>query len=129
MCSVEELAKERPRIVGVLDLLEKLISFEFLGREVAEVLVNPVGGEASEDLLVPRGKGSHLLDPGFGDVPVVGKLMVVKDHRRRHGREQPADGWVLPRISIQARVLLEVGRRVSRWLAGVAARTDEVERV
>ena len=129
MCPIDELAKEGPRVIGLFDLLKKLVSFEFLGREIAEVLVDPVGGEASEDLLVPRGMGSHLDDPGLGDVPVVGKLMIVEDHRQRHGREQPADGWVVPRIPIQTGELLEVGCRFSRWPAGVTARTDEVERV
>jgi hypothetical protein len=29
---------------------------------------------------------AHLLDPGLRDVPVVGDVVVVEDHRGRHGR-------------------------------------------
>src|SRR5215207_8539065 len=67
--SIGELAEERSRVVCRLDLLEEVVPFELPGREVAEVLVDPVGGVRADDLFVPPGMGAHLLDPGLGDVP------------------------------------------------------------
>jgi hypothetical protein len=55
--------------------------------------------------------------------------MVVEDHGRGYGREQPADRRVTPGVPVEPRILLEARDLLSGWLAGVAARTDEVERV
>ena len=68
-----------------------------------------------------QGVPPHLLHPAPGDVPVVVDVVVVEDHRRRHRREQPADVGVRPRLSIEARVLLEVGDLLAGRLVRVAA--------
>ena len=75
-----------------------------------------------------HGSAPHLLDPAPGDVPVVVDVVVVEDHRRRHGREQPADVGLAPGLAVEPRVLLEVGDLLARRLARVAARADELER-
>ena len=58
-------------------------------------------------------------------VPVVADVVVVEDHRRRHGRQQPAVGRVGPRQSVEVGVLLVVAELGARWLVDVAPRIDE----
>ena len=65
-------------------------------------------------------------DPVDRRVPVVEDVVVVEDHRRGHGREQPADRRLAPRLAVEPRVLLEVGDRLVRRDLGVAARADEL---
>ena len=72
---------------------------------------------------------SHLLDPEPRDVPVVVHVVVVEDHRRRHGREQPADVRVRPRLAVEPRVLLEVGDLLAGLDVGAAPAPDELERL
>ena len=98
-------------------------------REVPPVLVDPVGGEGRRDPPVPPRPGADLLDPRLRDVPVVLDLVVVEDHRRRHGGEQPADLRVGPRLLVEPGVLLEVGDLVPRRLVDVAPRADELQRL
>jgi hypothetical protein len=47
-------------------------------------------------------------------------VVVVEDHRRRHGREQPADRRARPGLAVELRVLLEVGDLLAGRLADVA---------
>ena len=67
-------------------------------------------------------------DPFAGDVPVVVDVVVVEDHRRGHGREQPADIRVGPRLAVETRVLLEVRNLLARRLPHVAPGLDELRR-
>ena len=53
-------------------------------------------------------------------------VVVVEDHGRGHGREEPPYYRVLPGVPVQARVLLEVGDLLARRLARVAPRADEL---
>jgi hypothetical protein len=78
---------------------------------------------------VPPRLRSHLADPGVGDVPVVVDVVVVQDHRARHGGEQPADVLVVPRLAVEAGVLLEVENLLARRLRRVAPGADEAPRV
>ena len=66
------------------------------------------------------------VDPRLRRVPVVVDVVVVEDHRRGHGGEQPAHVRLAPRLPVQARVLLEVAHRLPRRHLGVAAGADEV---
>ena len=93
------------------------------------MLVEPVGHERADDPLLPPGRRPHLAHPGRGDVPVVVDVVVVEDHRARHGREQPADVGIAPRLAVEPRVLLEVGDLLARRAARVAARADEGARL
>ena len=71
--------------------------------------------------VVPPVLGAHLLDPLERRVPVVVDVVVVEDHRAGHGREQPADRRLAPRLAVELRVLLEVGDPLVRRLGGVAS--------
>ena len=117
----------------VLAVLAHLVPRPVLGelgrREVAHVLVEPVGGEAGDEALLPPLLLLHLLDPGARDVPVVRHVVVVDDHRRRDRREEPADERVGPRLAVEVRVLLEVEHLFARLLGRVAARADELARL
>ncbi len=81
------------------------------------MLVHPVRGQPGPDALGPPRRGRHLLAPRAGGVPVVADVVVVEDHRRRHGRHQPADLRVAPRLVVELRVLAEVQHLVDRVLA------------
>ena len=89
-------------------LLVGLVLVELGRREVAEVLVDPVGHQAADHAaLVPVGL-AHLVEPGLRGLPLVVDLVVVEDHRGRQRREHPADDRVGPDVAIADRVLLEV---------------------
>ncbi len=55
-------------------------------RWVDEMLVEPVRHEGAGDAILPPGECSLLLDPSRRDIPVVAQLVIVENHRRRHGR-------------------------------------------
>ncbi len=120
-----ERSKPQPGVLVALHLREHLLLGELGWRQVAEMLVQPVRHERARDPFVPPGKRAHLVDPRLRDVPVVAHLVVVEDHRRRHGREQPADVGIGPRLAEEPRVLLEVGDRFAGWVVRAAARLDE----
>jgi hypothetical protein len=96
-----------------------------LGREVAEVLVDPVGGERALDVLVPPLVLSHLGQPGLGDVPVVVHVVVVEDHRGRDHRQKPPDVGVAPALQVELGVVLEVEHALTGRLGRIALRLDE----
>ena len=99
-------------------------------RQVAQVLVDPVGHVGADDPLVPPGLAADRVHPGLRRVPVVDHVVVVEDHRAGHGGDQPADGRVAPRVPVQPRVLLEVGDLVGRAAVRSCrgARVDELAR-
>jgi hypothetical protein len=109
--------------------LVHLLAVELRRREVAEMLVEPVGHEGSRDPGVPPRVRTDLLQPLPRDVPVVDDVVVVEDHEARHGREEPADVGVAPRLAVEPGVLLEAGDLLARRLGGVAMGADEVERL
>jgi hypothetical protein len=109
-----------------LDPSEQLVSLELLGREVAEVLVDPIRYERADDTLLPPRLGPHLGNPGLRDVPIVVDVVIVEDHGRGYRGEEPPDGRVLPGVPVEVGVLLEVRHFFSGRLAGVAPGADEV---
>ena len=78
------------------------------------MLVDPVAGDAADRAPVPPGALAHLLDPGVGDVPVVGHVVVVPEHRGRDVGEEPADQRLAPALLVEPGVLLEVGDLLAR---------------
>ncbi len=120
------LAEPRAAVLVALDEAEQLLLGELRRREVADVLVDPVGHERAGDPVVPPRPCAHLLDPAPGDVPVVVDVVVVEDHRARHRREEPADVRIGPGLAIEPRVLLEVRHLLPRRLANVAPAPDEL---
>ena len=80
MGAVGKIAQDRPGVVRIPDTLVEIVSIQFFGGEVAEMLVEPVRGVAADDLVVPVRLLAHLFDPGCRDVPVVSDLVVVEDH-------------------------------------------------
>ncbi len=125
-----ELLESATEIAGRRDRgqVEPLL-LELRGREVAQVLVQPVGHEGTGDPVVPPRRRPYVLEPPPGDVPVVDHVVVVEHHHAGDGREQPADVGVAPRLAVQPRVLLEVGDLLARWPAGVPSRAHELERL
>jgi hypothetical protein len=123
-----EAAEERPGVVRLLRPFEDLVLAKLRRREVPEVLVEPVGHERAHDPLVPPRLRPHPRHPVVRDVPVVVDVVVVEEHRARDGRQEPPDRRVLPRLPVEARVLLEVGHLLVWRLRRVAARADELER-
>ena len=101
-----------------------LVFVERPRREVAEVLVDPVAGDAADRPPVPPGAFAHLRDPGLGDVPVVGHVVVVPEHRGRDDREEPADQRLAPALLVEPGVLLEVGDLAAGLRLGAAPRLD-----
>ena len=87
---------------------------ELGGRQVAEVLEDPVGHQPGADVIVEPRLGVHLVQPALRDTPLGVDLVVVEDHRHRHRREQPADRRLRPRLAVGQRVLAEVGQLVAR---------------
>ena len=108
------------------DLLPDRVCRPLGGREVAEVLVDPVRREPRHHPLVPPGGRLHLLLPVERGVPVVADVVVVEDHRAGHGGEQPAVRGVGPRQPVELGVLLVVLELGARLLVEVAARLDEL---
>jgi hypothetical protein len=90
----------------------QLVLRERVGREVPEMLVDPVGPEGADDPVVPPRQLALGLLPRQRGVPVVGHVVIVEDHRRGHRGEQPAQARVQPRDAVQPRELLEVGELV-----------------
>jgi hypothetical protein len=105
---VGEVAQDGPGVVCIPDPLVEVVPVEFFGGEVAEMLVDPVRGVAADDLVVPVGLLANLFDPGGRDIPIVSDLVVVEDHGRRDGREEPTDRRVGPGIAVDPGVLPEV---------------------
>ena len=99
---------------------------QVLRRQVAHVLVQPIRHEAADDPLVPPPGRAHRPHPRDRRVPVVVHVVVVEDHRRGDGGEQPADVRLRPRLAVQQRVLLEVRDRLPRRHRGVPVRADVV---
>ena len=96
------------------DRLVGLVLGELSRREVAEVLVDPVGHQpADHPVRVPVGL-ALLVQPGLRRLPLVVDLVVVEDHRARQRREQPADVGVGPGVPVADRVLLEVLQHLHR---------------
>ena len=116
-------------VLGLPHAVVDVVVVELARREVAEVLVDPVRHEAADDAVVPPALAADVGDPGLRRVPVVVDVVVVEDHRRGHGREQPAHVGLAPRLPVQARVLLEVGHGLARRHLGVAAGADELAHV
>ncbi len=120
-----ELAQDLLAVVDRLHALQQLVLLVGRGGEVAEVLVDPVGHQRPDDVLLPPVGGMHLLEPGGGDVPVVVHVVVVEDHRGGHGREQPADRGLGPALAVELRVLVEVEHPLARRVGRIAACLDE----
>ena len=86
-----EVLEQLLGVVARLHLRQQLVVPMGVRGEVAEVLVDPVRRQRPHDVLVPPLVLARLLDPRLGDVPVVVHVVVVEDHHRRDGGEQPAD--------------------------------------
>ena len=96
------------------------------GREVAQVLVHPVRPEPRDDPLLPPRRRADLAPPRPRGVPVVADVVVVEDHRRRHGRQHPADHLLAPRQPVELGVLDEVLDLQARRLVEAAPRGHEL---
>ena len=107
----------------------QLLLVELGRRQVPQVLVDPVRHERAGDAAVPPRLAAGILDPLPGDVPVVDHVVIVEHHHARHGRQQPADVGVGPRLAVEAGVLLEVGDLLAGRLRHVAAAADELQRL
>src|SRR4029450_9908079 len=77
-----ELAQHPGGVAGGAHLGPDRVVGQVVGGQVAEVLVQPVGGEAAGDPLVPPRPAAHVLDPGGRGVPVVADVVGVGDHGR-----------------------------------------------
>jgi hypothetical protein len=123
-----ELVDDVPGIaVGVQDVPVDGVLGALLRRHVAQMLVDPVRAEPAGDPLVPPRLGAHVFEPGLGGVPVVPDVMVIEDHKRRHGGQQPTDHVVVgPGQVVEPGVLLVVGDLQAGRLAGVAAGLHEL---
>jgi hypothetical protein len=62
--AVGEVAQDGPGVVCVPDTPVEIVSVEFFGGEVAEMLVDPVRGVATDDQVIPVRLLAHLFDPG-----------------------------------------------------------------
>ena len=97
-----------------------------VGRQVAEVLVDPVRHQCAGDpLFPPGGLSACRARHACGRVPVVPDVVIVEDHRARQRREEPADAGFAPRLLVEAGVFLEVGDLLVRRPSDVAAGPDE----
>ena len=118
---VDPLAELAQHIGGVLGgdhLGEERVLGDLVRGEIAQVLIDPVGGEPAADPLGPPVPPAHLRPPAGRDVPVVDYLVVVEDHHTGHGGEQPADLPVAPRLQVELAVLFEAGHLVGRGVPG-----------
>ena len=122
-----ELVQQRADVpVGLADRGVDLVVGQRGRGQVAQVLVDPVGRQpAGDPLLPPRGL-LHPAPPDGRGVPVVVHVVVVEDHRRRHGRVQPAHQRVAPGLRVEHGVLVEVGHLQTGRLGHVAAAADHV---
>src|SRR4029079_2448417 len=112
-----EVADRGAAVTPVAKLRVDVVLSELRLREVAEALIDPVGHQPADDPpLVPVGL-ALLVEPGLRGLPLVVDLVVVEDHRRRQGREHPADYRVGPDVAVADRVLLEVLEGVDRAVA------------
>ena len=75
-------------------------------REVAQVLVHPVGRQRRADPLAPPRLLGHLLAPYLGGVPVVVDVVVVEDHRGGDAGHQPPHFGVGPGVAVEPDVLV-----------------------
>ena len=82
---VGQLHQQRPGVALVLeDLAGVGIGGELVGREVAEVLVDPVRRQRRPHPVAPPRLLAHLGAPHGRGVPVVAHVVVVEDHRGGH---------------------------------------------
>ena len=89
-------AQARSPVLVIAQVVQERLLRELGGRQVSDVLVEPVRHEGSRDSILPPRQPAHLFDPGVGDVPVVVDVVIVEDHGARHRRQQPADIGVRP---------------------------------
>ena len=125
---VEQVGDIRVRLGPLTghDLAPDLVPGAFGHRQVPQVLVHPVGAQGRHDPLVPPVGGLHLLAPGRGGVPVVADVVVVEDHQRRQGGQQPLHPRLGPRQPVEVGVLLVVGQLLPGPLVQGAAGGDEL---
>jgi hypothetical protein len=64
MGAVGEVAQDWPGVVRIPDTLVEIVSIQVLGREVSEMLVDPVRSIAADDLVIPVRLLALLFDPG-----------------------------------------------------------------
>ena len=91
---------------GVEDAVVVGVGGQFLGGEVAQVLVDPVGRQRRADPLAPPRLLGHLLAPYLRGVPVVVDVVVVEDHRGGDAGHQPAHLGVGPGVAVEPDVLV-----------------------
>src|SRR5690606_9908791 len=89
------------------------------------MLVHPVGPEAGADAVTPPRLLVDLATPRPRGVPVVADVVVVEDHRRRQGGQDPADLRVSPGVPVKALVFAE-GDHLIRWAAAGLAMACQV---
>ncbi len=128
-----DLVREAPQALADVALVhgrgEQGLGGQLGGCQVAEVLVHPVGHERAGDAVLPPRLPPRIGDPLPRDVPVVDHVMVVEHHRAGHGGEEPPDVGIAPRLAVEPGVLLEVRDLLPGRLGGVAAGTDELDRL
>ena len=93
-------------------LVQQALGADGRRRQVAEVLVQPVGDQAVAHVVRPPRPGLGALDPCPRDVPVIGHLVVVEDHDARHRRQEPALEVLGPRLLVQPGRLLEAADEI-----------------
>ena len=97
-----QLGEVRPGVaLGGQQALVVLVVGQLVGAQIAQVLVHPVGRQPGPDPVLPPRLLCHVRAPGRRRVPVVANVVIVEDHRRGHGRHQPPDLRVTPRVPVQ----------------------------
>jgi hypothetical protein len=89
------------------DLAGVGIGGDLVGREVAEVLVDPVRRQRRPHPVAPPRLLAHLGAPHGRGVPVVAHVVVVEDHCDGHRGQQPPHLGVGPGVAVHADVLVE----------------------